>query len=405
MSPVRRRILIWSTLGALVASGLVWSFWPEPVQVNMARVTRGPMQVSVSDEGRTRVREVYRVSAPVSGQLLRIDKHAGDNVVGGETVVGDLLPTAPSFLDVRSRAQAEAAVKSAEAAKDLAAAEVRRAKAEQAFAVSDLKRARALVAGGAISKADLEHAELAYATKAAQGASAEAALKVKDFDLQTAKALLMNPGSTAASARQAASIALLAPVSGQVLRVLHESEAAVAAGTPLFEIGDPKDLEVVVELISEDAVSIRQGAPATLTDWGGTTPLKARVRLVEPSGFTKISALGVEEQRVNVLLDIVEPHSRWASVADGFRVVAHIVIWQSENALQVPISAIFRNGAGWVVFAVRDGHARLTAVRIGHVNDETAEVLAGLKKDEPVIVHPSDRVRNGVRVEVRSASE
>ncbi len=405
MVPARRRILIWSVLGALVVSGLVWSFWPEPVPVDMASVTRGPMQVSVSDEGRTRVREVYRVSAPVSGRLLRIDRHAGDKVIGGETVVGDLLPTAPSFLDVRSHAQAEAAVKSAEAAKDLAAAEVRRAKADLAFAVSDLKRAQSLVIGGAISKAELEHAQLAYATKAAQLASAEAALQVKDFDLQTAKALLMNPGSADASARQAASIALLAPVSGEVLRVLHESEAIVTAGTPLFEIGDPADLEVVVEMISEDAVGIRKGAPATLTDWGGVTPLKARVRLVEPSGFTKISALGVEEQRVNVLLDFAEPHSRWASMADGFRVIAHIVIWQSENALRVPISAMFRNGNGWAVFVVRDGRARLTPVRIGHANDEMAEVLAGLEVGERVIIHPSDRVRNSVRVEARTTPE
>ena len=405
MVPARRRILIWSVLGALVVSGLVWSFWPEPVPVDMASVTRGPMQVSVSDEGRTRVREVYRVSAPVSGRLLRIDRHAGDKVIGGETVVGDLLPTAPSFLDVRSRAQAEAAVKSAEAAKDLAAAEVRRAKADLAFAVSDLKRAQSLIAGGAISRAELEHAELAYATKAAQLASAEAALQVKDFDLQTAQALLMNPGSADAPARQAASIALLAPVSGEVLRVLHESEAVVATGTPLFEIGDPKDLEVVVEMISEDAVGIHKGAPATLTDWGGAGPLRAQVRLVEPSGFTKISALGVEEQRVNVLLDFTEPHSRWASMADGFRVIAHIIIWQSENVLQVPISAMFRSGGGWAVFAVRDGRARLTPVRVGHVNDETAEVLAGLEVGERVIIHPSDRVRNGVRIETRATPE
>ncbi len=401
MTPVKRSLLIWFMLGALVVSGMVWSFWPESVQVDMATVTRGPMQVNVSDEGRTRVREVYQVSAPVSGRLLRIDKHAGDKVVGGETVVGDLLPTAPGFLDVRSRAQAEAAVKSAEAAKDLAAAEVQRAKADLAFAVSDLKRARALVAGGAISKAELEHAELAYATKAAQLASAEAALQVKNFDLQTAKALLMNPDNANASTRQAASIALLAPVSGEVLRVLHESEAVVAAGTPLFEIGDPADLEVVVEMISEDTVSIRKGASATLTDWGAATPLKARVRLVEPSGFTKISALGVEEQRVNVLLDFAEPHSRWASITDGFRVIAHIVIWQSENALQVPISAMFRSGAGWAVFVVRDGRALLTSVRIGHANSETAEVLAGLKNGERVIIHPSDRVQNGVRVIAR----
>lgn len=404
MTPATRRTLIWLGLGLLVAAGLTWSFWPQSVEVDVAHVMRGPMQVDVSDEGRTRVREIYRVSAPVAGRLLRIEKHAGDCVTGSETVVGDLLPGAPSFLDVRTRAQAEAAVKSAEAAKTLAEAEVRRAKAELDFATSDLKRAAALAKADAISKAGLERAQLAKATQAAQLATARAALKVKEFDLQTARALLIDPSNAGAAARHAASIPLVAPVTGCVLRVLHENEAVVAAGTPLFEIGDPKDLEVVVELISEDAVNVHKGAPATLTGWGGAQPLKARVRLVEPSGFTKVSALGVEEQRVNVLLDFTEPREKWAAIADGFRVIAHITVWKADSVLQVPVAATFRRGNGWAVFAIRNGRAVLTPVRIGHSNDKTAEVLSGLREGDSVIVHPSDRVHDGVRVQARTNS-
>jgi HlyD family secretion protein len=401
MTPNLRRLLLWSALGLAVAAALVWSFWPEAVPVETVPVTRGAMAVEVSDEGRTRVREVYQLAAPVGGRLLRIEKHAGDAVTGGETVVGDLLPTAPSFLDVRSRAQAESAVKSAQAALSLAAAEVRRAKAELDFAVSDLRRAQALAKSDAVSQSTLERAQLTRNTAAAQLATADAARRAKEFDLEAAKALLIDPQDASAAERQRSSIPLIAPVSGRILRVLHESETVVPAGTAILEIGNPQSLEIVVEFISEDAVKIHTGDAATITDWGGNVPLPARVRRVEPSGFTKTSALGVEEQRVNVLLDFVDPPSRRPAIADGFRVVAHVVIWRKPDVVQVPLSATFRAGKGWAAFAVRNGRAVLTPVEIGKSNDEFAQVLGGLNPKDRVIVHPSDRVRDGVGVAER----
>jgi HlyD family secretion protein len=247
----------------------------------------------------------------------------------------------------------------------------------------------------AISRANLERARLAYNTAAAQVATASAALKAKEFDLEAAKAQLMGPVE---SGRVEPPIPIAAPVSGRVLRVLHESESIVSAGTPILEIGDPKTLEVVVDLISEEVVKVREGAEARITDWGGDQPLNARVRRVEPSGFTKISALGVEEQRVNVLLDFTDNPDLWSRIADGFRVVAHITVWRRQNVLKIPASALFRKEDKWATFVVRDGRAVLTTIVVGRSNGEAAEVLAGLKAGDVVVAHPSDRVRDGVRV-------
>lgn len=399
MSPNTRRTLLMIAIGMLVAAALAWSFWPRPVAVELAAVSRGPMQVDVSDEGRTRVREIYQISAPVTGRLLRVEVHPGDMVVGGQTKVAELLPLAPSFLDVRTRAQAQSAVGAALAARNLAAADVTRAKAELAFAAADLKRATALGPEGFISKANLERAQLAHDTAAAQLATAHAALRVKESDLEAARALLIDPTGTHPAQ---AGIAIIAPVSGRVLRVPHESEAVLAAGTPILELGDSRQLEIVADLISEDAVKVHEGDTATITDWGGTGILNARVRRIEPSGFTKISALGVEEQRVNILLDFTDPSSRRDRIADGFRVIVHITIWRSSMALRVPVAAMFRQGADWAVFAVQGGRARLTRIAIGHSNDDVAQVVSGLTEGTDVVLHPSDRVADGTRVAARA---
>ncbi len=401
MSPSLRRLLPAIAIGLIVIAALAWSFWPRPVPVDVVSVTAGPMEVTVSDEGRTRVREIYQLSAPVSGRLLRVEVHAGDTVKGGESNVGQLLPTAPSFLDVRTRTQAEAAVKSAEAARTLAAAELNRAKAELAFASSDLKRAKILEKSQAISTANVERAQLAYNTASAQYQTARAALQAKEFDLEAARALMIEPQQGAASVQKG--IPIIAPVSGRVLRVLHENETSLAAGTPIMEIGDPGLLEIVAELVSEDAVKVHEGDAAIITDWGGAGDLHARVRRVEPSGFTKISALGVEEQRVNVLLDLTDPPGRWKQIADGFRVTVRIVVWRSPKVLRVPTTAMFRHGDGWAVFAVRGERAVLTPISIGHSNDEAAELLKGLKEGDRIVVHPSDRVTDGSAVAARAS--
>jgi HlyD family secretion protein len=396
MNASTRRVLIWSIVMVLLLAAMGWSFWPQALQVESAPVTRGPLRVEVSDEGRTRVRESYQVSAPVAGRLLRVEKHAGDPVTGGKTIVAYLLPTAPGFLDIRSRAQGEAALKSAIAARDLAQSLLARAKAELAFATSDLARSKNLAKSNAISQQNLEKAELAYNNARSQLTTAEAYLQAKEFDLQSARAQLIDPEN--AAGRQRASLPLKAPASGRVLRVLRENEAVVAAGTPIMEIGDPKDLEVVVELISEDAVKVHEGDPAAIGDWGGPGLLAARVRRIEPSGFTKVSALGVEEQRVNVLLDFVGPSQKWENIADSYRVAAHIVIWQSPAVLRVPASAMFRSGNGWAVFKIEDGRAKLTPIETGHTNDSFAEVRHGLMEGDRVVPHPSDRIRDGVKI-------
>ena len=398
MNPLLRRILVWSLPVLVVTGALVWSFWPRAIEVEAAAIGYGPLQVEVSDEGRTRVREIYQVSAPVAGRLLRIEKHAGDDVEGGKTVVADLMPVSPSFLDLRSLGQAEAAVKSAEEGRKLAAAELEGARAQLAFTKTDLERATRLAASGIVSRADLERARLAHDTAVAREATASAALKVREYDLENAKALLIDPAKASQKDGGRASIRLVAPATGKILRVLHEDEAVIAAGAPILEVGDPERLEILVALISEDAVKVHAGDVARITQWGGPGELAARVRRVEPSGFTKISALGVEEQRVNVLLDFTGPASERASVADGFRVVANIVIWQRPRVLRLPAAAMFRQDRGWAVFAIRDGRARLVPVRVGAVNDEFAELLDGARAGENVILHPSDRVRDGSEV-------
>ena len=395
MTPIVRRRLPWSLLALAVVGALVWSFWPRAVLVEAVTVTRGPLRVEVTDEGRTRVREVYQVSAPVAGRLLRVEKHAGDAVESGKTVA-ELLPTAPAFLDVRTSAQAEAAVQSAAAMRDLAATFMKRMTAELAFANADLQRAKRLSESGAISRANLERAELAYNVAAAQMETAKAALQAKAFDLQTARASLIDP---TAPQRPRASIPLRAPVSGRILRVLHENESVIGAGAPILEIGDPRKLEIVVPLISEEAVKVKEGAQATITDWGGPGILRARVRRIEPSGFTKVSALGVEEQRVNILLDFDDPPERRAPIADAFRVIVHIAVWEKPDVLRVPAAALFRNGAGWAVFAVRDMRAVLTPVTIGQGDDSISEIIRGLSAGDQVIIHPSDRIHDGVKIQ------
>jgi len=395
MTPKTRRALLIIAMGLIVFAALAWSFWPAPVAVEIATISRGPMQVDLSDEARTRVREIYQISAPVNGRLLRVEVHSGDAVDGGKTRVAELLPIAPSFLDVRTRAQAESAIDSALAARKFAVAEVARARAELAFAVSDLDRATALAPSGFISKANLERAQLSYNTAVAQLATAQAALRVKESDLTAARALLIDPTGTPPAQ---VGIPIVAPVSGRVLRVLHESEAVLAAGAPIVEVGDPNKIEIVADLISEDAVKIHEGDAATITDWGGAGALSARVRRIEPAGFTKVSALGVEEQRVNVLLDFLEPRSHWAQIGDGFRVIVHITIWRSPAVLRIPVASLFRQGKNWAAFVERDERAQLTHVVVGHSNDEFAEVLSGVTAGDRVVLHPSDRVSDRTRI-------
>ena len=358
---------------------------PSVLDVETVVVARGPLVVTLDEEGRTRVRDRYVVVAPVAGQVARIDLQPGDSVMQGETVAR----MTPAPLDPRGREQAQAVVRSAEAARHAADAAVVQARATRQQAQRDRERAVALAERKLSSPADLERAFLAETTAVYALAAAESRAAGAVFGVEQARAALLatGPGAT---------VALRSPVCGSVLAVPERSERIVAAGTPLVEVGDCSRLEAVVDILTTDAVEVRVGARMLVDPWSdGREPLEARVRRVEPAAFTKVSALGVEEQRVNVIADFV---SRPAGLGDGFRIETRIVLWEGADVLKAPSSALFRSGEGWAVFVVDKGRARLRAVEIGHRNPSEAEVIRGLSADEIVVRHPSDRVADGVRV-------
>lgn len=398
-----RRILWYLLVAGLVAAALFYAFRPQPVSVDLAILSRGEMVVTIDGDGQTRAREVYVVSAPISGRVLRVERHAGDRVVANETVLATIQPTDPTFLDRRARAQAEAVIKAAEAGFALAEAEQARAAAELDFARSELTRAEQLAGRGTVSQRDLDRAKLELRTADAAVATTRATVEMRRFELETARAALIQPGGeSGAGDGQSCCIDVFSPVDGKVLRVIRESEGVAVAGSPLIEVGDPGDLEIVVDLLSSDAVRVAEGAGVMIEDWGGGDRLDGVVRRVEPYGFTKISALGIEEQRVNVIIDFIDPPERWRDLGHGYRVEAHIAVWRSEDILKLPLGALFRDGDSWAVFVVVDGLARLRVVEIGHSNGRVAEVTGGLETDDSVILHPSDLVADGVRIVPRS---
>lgn len=395
-----RRIVAWTIVGLSVAGAIFWSFSPQSEMVDLAVVTKGPLQVTVQDEARTRVRDAYVVSAPVGGRLLRVPNYPGDDVIAGYTIVAQLEPSEPAFLDARARAQAEARVKAATAARALSAADVRQTQAEVDNAASELKRVEALAPRGLVARVELERAQMRQQKAAAALESARAALSVKQFELENARMLLVD--YSGANPETLPFVSLKAPVTGRIFRVLQKSESVVAAGTPILEIGNPGDLEVAADLLSTDAVKVKPGATAWITDWGGSSELAARVRLIEPSGFTKFSALGVEEQRVKVILDIVEPRGAWTQLGDGFRVNVRIAIWESNDAVRVPLGALFRDGQSWSAYLAKEGRAVLVPIEIGQVNGRDAQVIAGLTEGDEVVLHPSDRIGDGTPIAERA---
>ncbi|GKY87170.1 efflux RND transporter periplasmic adaptor subunit [Sinisalibacter aestuarii] len=398
-------------IGAVVLAGVGAAGYqlsqPEMVPVDLAAVSRGPLEVTVNADGMTRIKDVYEVSAPVSGQVLRTPVRIGDAVVAGETVVARIEPGEPAFLDQRARAQAEAAVAQAEAAKLLAEASARAAEADLDNAQRQFDRIYALHERGAASDAQMDAAEVALDVAAAQFDSAQATQRMRESELSAARAVLIEPTARESGDGAAANccIALTAPVSGQVLSITNESARMVAAGTPLVTIGPRGDLEITVDLLSTDAVRIAPGAKAYVERWGGPDALAATVTEIEPAAFTKISALGIEEQRVKVLLDFTTPPEDRPSLGHNFRVYLRIVEWRGDDVLTLPISALFREDGDWAVFVVDEGMARLQPVEIGQRNTEIAEVLGGLDEGQQVITHPSDKVEEGVLVVDRTTLE
>ncbi|MBP0465185.1 HlyD family efflux transporter periplasmic adaptor subunit [Roseomonas sp. PWR1] len=393
MGPNLRRALVAAAV-LLAAGGAVFAFRPRPVPVETAEVTRGRFEAFVEEDGRTRVRDRYVVSAPVAGQVLRLGARAGDAVARGDLVAEILAPPA-ALLGPRARREAEERVGAAEAMLQQAGVLVERAAAQRAQAEADAARMRELQARGAAPLQQLERAELAGRTAARDMLAAERRRHAAEHELDQARALLASaeaPGS--APERHD----VRAPVAARVLRVLQESEAVVAAGAPLLELGDPAELEVAVDVLTTEAVGIRPGAPVAIERWGGPAPLEGRVRRVEPGAFTRVSALGVEEQRVWVLVDLVDPPERRAALGDGFRVDARITVEAIEDAVLVPVGALFRRGAGWAAFVVQDGVARERGVEIARRAARGAMVAGGLAPGETVILFPPSTLRDGARV-------
>lgn len=393
MLPILSQRRVW--LVAAVAGGmLAVALWPETLDVDVAAVVRGPLVVTVDEEGRTRVRDRFVVSAPVSGRVLRIELEPGDRVRRGASVAR-VQPETPPLLDARTRAEAQAAVETAWAALGRARAEEQRAATALAQAERERARSRRLVDAGVLpaQEADLRDTDARLAREAAEAAA---------FAVSAAAAERARAQARLAPSSQrpvGAAIAVTAPADGVVLRRLRESESVVPAGEPLVEIGDPTNLEVVVDLLSTDAVRIREGARALVEQNGQVPALEALVRRIEPSGFTKVSALGVEEQRVNVILELPGPAGgEDAALGDAYRVDVRIIVWEAPDVLKVPTSALFRDGEQWAVFLVEAGRARRTAVELGRQNGREAEVLAGLAEGARVVVHPSDALRDGSRV-------
>lgn len=380
---------------AVVVLGLLLA--PRPVPVDTDLVRTGPIADSVADQGTTRVREAYVVSAPVSGRLERLDLHVGDRIVAGRTIVARIRPASAELLDPRARAQAQAAVAAAVAAVASSQAQGDQLAAEARRARLDLDRTRSLSAKGFASTQALDAAETQSRMSEAGVRAAAAQLAVRRSELTVARAALIGPEAATGGVVSATS-----PASGYITRVLQESERTVTAGAPLVEVSDQSGLEAAIEFLSQDAVRLREGMTAEVFDWGGGAPIPAIVRRVEPQGFTKISALGVEEQRVLVLLQLTGDRRAWATLGPGYRLWGRVFLRQEADALKAPLGALVRKDGRWAVFLVSDGRAQLTLIEVGALTDREVEVRKGLKAGDRIVVFPSDKVDDGVQVAARA---
>ncbi len=392
----RRNKFALAVAGLALAALVAWALQPRPITVETAPVTRGTFELTVSDDGKTRVRERYVVSAPLAGRVDRIELEEGDRIKQGQ-VIALLTPTAPALLDVRTARELEARVGAADARLAGARAETLRAEAQRDQARADFDRQAKLAQEGFVAQSAREQSSLALRTAERNVEAARFGQDAALHDVQQARAALRRYQSGEPGARWE----VTAPVSGSVLKVVQKSEGAVALGAPLVELADARALEAVVDVLSQEAVAIRPGMPARIELGQGVPPLAATVRLVEPAAFTKVSALGIEEQRVNVILDFSDTLDSVKTIGDGFRVDAQIVTQRRDNALKVPVGALFRDGAGWAVFAVESGRARKRSVDVPLRNTVEAVVEKGLAAGERVIVYPSDALTDGARLDVR----
>lgn len=402
--PASKRSLVrW--LGRFLAGGallglvvlIALAMMPDPVPVDVVEVSRAPLIVTVDEDGRARVKNRHVVSAPLSGSLARIELRPGDQVEAGK-IIARIVPLEAPLLDVRSKGQAEARVAAAAAAQRQAKAQIERAQAALEFAQANAARMEQVIERGAGTQLQLEQARLEARTAAAELESARFGATVADYEVRMARALLGRLGGKTGPIDDQFEVP--APVTGRVLKVMQESEGVVQAGSALVEIADPSALEVAVDVLTRDAVRIAPGNRVALDRWGGET-LDGRVRLVEPSAFSRTSALGVEEQRVNVVIDLVDPRERWAALGDGYRIEAHIVVWETEDVLQVAPSSLFRHDGAWAAYRLRDGQAELAPVTLGERTSRAVQIVRGLEAGDEVVAHPSDRVHGGVQLTKR----
>lgn len=393
MKRILNTIILLVVIAVVVGLLAMW-LRPTPLRVDVARSSRGPMRVTVDGEGKTRVRDRYVVAAPVAGRLRRITLRRGDNVNQNQRIAEiEALPLAP--LDPRQRAEAVGRLRAAEDARAEVDRMVERYKASYEQARRDLNRAETLARDGVISRQEVEEAQTAVATGLREYEAVRSRSERAAHDVEVARAALLAVNRSAANG----TVKVQAPTDGRVLRVLEESERVVSAGTPLLELSNPSKLEAVIELLSTDAVKVVPGAGVFIENWGGPRALEGRVRLIEPSAFTKVSALGIEEQRVNVIIDLLESGT---TLGDGYRVEGRVVVWETSDALLVPVSALFRRGDTWSLFRVENGVAQLQDVEIGHLTSSQAEVKSGLEEGAVVITHPSKDISEGTRVEPAS---
>jgi HlyD family secretion protein len=421
---------------AVIVLALGYAFWPQPVSVDLVKVGRGTVRVTVDEDGKTRIKEKYVVSAPLNGRILRVSLDPGDEVVAGKTLLTMIEPRDPDLLDPRALAQAEARVKAAEAALRQVEPKLVEARDRQSFAEAEVARMRHAFGGKGVSQSELDNAEFAYRQASEELRATRVSEEIARFELEQAQAALLRSKPHAdeppePTAIQVAStdvhdpvagdgdgpqpkenvvgnkenngwnFPIYSPINGKVLRVFQESSAVVMPGTQLVELGDPKDLEVEIDVLSRDAVRIHPRDLVLLEHWGGEKPLEGRVRTVEPSGFMKISTLGVEEQRVWVIVDLVDPPERRPTLGDGYRVEARIVIDEARDVLKIPTSALFRAADKYAVFRVENGVAHQQPIDVGRQNGLEAEVREGLSEADEIVLHPSDQIADGVKVRQR----
>ncbi len=393
---LRRKLWIIGVI-LVVVLAILYGFLPPTQEVDLVRLTQGPLQVTIEEEGRTRLKDRFVVSAPTAGYLRRIEAKVGDPARKGQ-IVAVLEPLRSQALDPRSRAAAEAVVSAAEASLTAAMEKERAATADADYTEKRLARISKLYAGGAVAKDQFDLTESEAKKARAVQLSARAAVDVARSELERAKSTLRN---FAAVKRTVEDVEITSPVNGAIFKIYRESEGAVQTGEPLIEIGDVRDLEVRVEVLSSDAVRIKPGMTVLFKRWGRDEPLTGRVRRIEPAGFTKLSSLGVEEQRVLVIADITTPPEKWRALGDGYRLEAHFVVWEGRDILQVPTSALFRSGKDWSVFTEEQGKARLRKVEIGQRTGLTAQIVSGLKENERVVAYPDDTISEGTKIRQR----